>query len=133
MARYCDDPVGYYRRRSAELVAEFAPKTPCENCGATKNLQWDHIDPSTKEFDVMAGCHRLSSRDRILKEIAKCRVLCGHCNSLRANHKYSEDFVNQIRSATGSCRAVARQFGVLHQYVSRLRRGIDRVIPLRVS
>lgn len=30
----------------------------CVRCGATEDLEFDHIDPSTKVFAVMAGLSR---------------------------------------------------------------------------
>jgi 5-methylcytosine-specific restriction endonuclease McrA len=50
----------------------------CARCGATTDLEFDHIDPSTKVFGVCAG---LSKAWRILvAEAAKCQLLCKPCH-----------------------------------------------------
>lgn len=48
----------------------------CRKCGSRKDLQLDHIDP-TKKWK-----HRIWSYswERIMKEVAKCQVLCGGCH-----------------------------------------------------
>lgn len=56
----------------------------CKNCGYKKNiaaLQFHHRDSSTKVFQLDA--RQLSNRnwDSILKEHAKCDLLCGNCHS----------------------------------------------------
>ena len=43
-------------------------------CGATEDLEFDHIDPSTKVFAVMAGLSR--AWDALVEEASKCQLLC---------------------------------------------------------
>ena len=61
----------------------------CVSCNLQINesnhteFHWDHIDPSTKQFDVSRmGLHSISAIDR---EIAKCQLLCFDCHVDRTN------------------------------------------------
>lgn len=53
----------------------------CERCGATSNLEFDHIDPSSKtmSFSRMA----LVSMANFLEELSKGRLLCDPCHNLK--------------------------------------------------
>lgn len=120
------------RARRAARYEEFRPTSPCENCGSEENLQWDHIDPSTKLFDVMSGCAKLFSHARIAAEVAKCRVLCGTCNTVRRS-KHSQELVDAIRAAEGRQIDIAAKFGVHPSYVSRLKNRKRRTMRLVVD
>jgi 5-methylcytosine-specific restriction endonuclease McrA len=50
----------------------------CARCGITENLEFDHIDPPTKEFAISAGLSR--SWDALVEEAAKCQLLCKPCH-----------------------------------------------------
>jgi len=59
----------------------------CANCGYNEHpaaLQFDHIDRSSKEANV--GQMSSYSRERMKKEIAKCRVLCANCHSIHTHY-----------------------------------------------
>lgn len=58
----------------------------CIDCGGTKNLQFDHIDPETKLFEVGSGWGR--TIESIEAEIAKCEVRCFDCHMKR--HGFEE-------------------------------------------
>jgi hypothetical protein len=47
----------------------------------------------------------------------------GGPNNLKGNPKMSHDLVRAIRVSVGSCRAVAKEFGVSHHQVHRIRTG----------
>jgi hypothetical protein len=49
---------------------------PCVQCGSTKRLEVDHIDPKEKvDHKVWSW-----SKERREAELAKCQVLCGTCH-----------------------------------------------------
>jgi hypothetical protein len=78
--------LAWQKRRRAELRAwwiEFKSTKSCEQCGesAPECLHFHHIDPTTKDFNLSEAATRISaSKERILAEVAKCRVLCANCH-----------------------------------------------------
>lgn len=50
----------------------------CVVCGADKNLEFDHIDPSTKVMTVARASSR--SEDFFWNEVKKCQLLCNRCH-----------------------------------------------------
>lgn len=76
--------IAWQKRRRDELRAwfkELKATLKCERCAeaVTDCLQFHHVDPSTKGFDISVGV-RGCSKQRILDEIAKCIVLCANCH-----------------------------------------------------
>lgn len=55
----------------------FNANGPCRNCGSWKNLELDHIDPSTKVSNKIWSW----SEERRNEEIAKCQILCEDCHT----------------------------------------------------
>lgn len=61
-------------------------RVPCADCGGQfkpYQMDFDHRDPSTKSFNVMAGRAMLMSTTRVLAEVAKCDIVCVNCHRLR--------------------------------------------------
>lgn len=50
----------------------------CVDCGSTKRLEFDHVDPQTKEFPVTKAC--TIAEDRFWAEVAKCVLRCNRCH-----------------------------------------------------
>lgn len=61
-----------YHERRAEAIALLGGK--CVECGTTENLQFDHIDPKLKTMSVSKLWS--VSKERYLKEIQLCQLLC---------------------------------------------------------
>jgi len=89
-----------YHTRRAMFIAEMGGK--CVLCGSTEKLEFDHIDPEQKSFNVG---DRLSNRSEeiIRKELAKCQLLCSSCHKSKSNQSAS---VGHGGGATGvrNCR-----------------------------
>lgn len=62
----------YYAKRMSEAVASLGGA--CAVCGTTEQLEFDHIDPSTKIDCVTSLAMR--SRKLFFAEVAKCQLLC---------------------------------------------------------
>jgi hypothetical protein len=50
----------------------------CVECGCTETLEFDHIDPSTKSFNISAGYHK--PKEVLEEELTKCQLLCNKCH-----------------------------------------------------
>ena len=71
---------GYHKRRKL-LVEMLGGK--CVDCGTTKNLQFDHIDPSEKSFNISCVLS-----ERTFKELEKCELRCGNCHLEKTKNDY---------------------------------------------
>jgi len=73
-----------HKERIAWLDAQKAK--PCEDCRNTfppECMDFDHIDPSTKLFNVSQAVVSGNNLDSITAEIAKCRLICANCHRIR--------------------------------------------------
>jgi len=60
----------------------------CVKCGCTEALEFDHIDPTTKSFNISAGYHK--PKEVLEEELAKCQLLCVSCH--REKTKKNQEF-----------------------------------------
>lgn len=83
MSRYTvvnkDYNLSKYHKRRQELIILLGGK--CVRCGSTENLEFDHIDPNTKEYGISAIL--IHSWKKVLKEIKKCQLLCHACHLIK--------------------------------------------------
>ena len=68
----------YGRERYHRLLDEARTKLggKCVRCGKTEDLQFDHIDRTTKLFCVSEAAGHGESLDAFWAEVAKCQLLC---------------------------------------------------------
>lgn len=68
---------------------EFLPTQKCSKCNENHPgcLDFHHKDSSTKESGIARMLHDTKSKSTLLKEIAKCEVLCANCHR---KHHYEE-------------------------------------------
>jgi 5-methylcytosine-specific restriction endonuclease McrA len=76
-------------QRRTKLINHLGGK--CVNCNSTENLQFDHIDPSSKTFTIAQKW--LTNWNNLLKEVSKCQLLCQTCHS----NKTIKDLGNKPR------------------------------------
>ncbi len=76
-----------YRRKTREKnrgwFDEYKKTLRCEFCGYNKChgvLDFHHKNPEEKKFHIGRGIGLRYNKDRILKEINKCIVLCSNCH-----------------------------------------------------
>lgn len=69
---------------------EFMQTQSCTDCGETRvaTLQWDHIDPSTKSFNIADALRLGYGWDKIMAEIEKCVCRCGNCHAVRTEEQF---------------------------------------------
>src|SRR2546423_8775991 len=69
--------------RVGAWLSEFKKQLSCSRCSESHpaTLQFHHRDPNEKDFSI--GMYRMGkySRERILREIAKCEVICANCHA----------------------------------------------------
>lgn len=69
----------YHERRGALvwLLGEA-----CVRCNGTNRLEFDHIDPSKKEFYMASRMHS-APWEQLMSEISKCQLLCYSCHKVK--------------------------------------------------
>jgi hypothetical protein len=77
--------IAWQARRRDELRAwwrTFKADKACSVCGenAPECLHFHHDDPKTKELTLADAIAHGWGVARILREVAKCRVLCANCH-----------------------------------------------------
>ena len=68
-------------KRKLELIEMMGGK--CQKCGYNKNisaLEFHHLDPSTKEFQLDSRMLSNKNMEKILNEAKKCILLCANCH-----------------------------------------------------
>ena len=66
---------------------------PCMDCGNTYPpyvMDFDHRDPATKLFSLLADKALLKNHDALLAEVAKCDVVCANCHAVRTWRQWAE-------------------------------------------
>lgn len=82
----------YLRERYAaqrQMCFEYKNQYNCIRCGSVEELQFDHIDPSTKEIEISA-LHPRSRLPELLLELDKCQVLCRECHQTKTAQEFSD-------------------------------------------
>jgi hypothetical protein len=61
---------------------EVLADAKCSRCNENHPATFDfhHIDPSTKEFSLSEMSDKKFSKERVLKELDKCEILCANCH-----------------------------------------------------
>jgi hypothetical protein len=72
------------RKNTKEWLRGLKGSLKCERCPQTHIacLQFHHTDPKKKDMNISAAAHGGWSKERILKEMAKCQILCANCHSI---------------------------------------------------
>lgn len=73
-----------FKTKNQEKVLAYLQSHPCVDCGTTdvRVLEFDHIDPTSKKFEISAKYWTLSWSN-LLVEIEKCEVRCANCHRIR--------------------------------------------------
>lgn len=80
----------YRRGRRMKWLNLYKTGKGCELCGYNKNgvaLDFDHLDPSIKEFNPSSRSLTVSLK-RLFIEIRKCRILCANCHRIETQKLY---------------------------------------------
>lgn len=73
--------------RKLEAIEAIKKGVSCSRCPEDhpSTIDFHHLDPSTKEFNVSTAIIQNMSLDRIKKEVDKCIPLCANCH--RKEHR----------------------------------------------
>ncbi len=91
-ARYLAYQHNYHRnegriaRKERFVWLNELKKAPCSDCGNTfppECMDFDHMDPSTKLFNVSCAAVSGRSVESVMAEVAKCRLICANCHRIR--------------------------------------------------
>ena len=92
------------RRRRQEAVLQLGGKCAKEGCESTRDLEFDHIDPTTK---VRMISQMLSgSEKKLAAELKKCQLLCKkhHAEKSRAERLAAREREKTAQSSSvGLC------------------------------
>jgi hypothetical protein len=79
-----------YLSRDKNYVAEYLRSHPCVDCGEHDPLvlEFDHVDPESKEATIASLVRWGCALDRLQREIAKCEVRCVHCHRRRTAKQF---------------------------------------------
>ncbi len=81
-AEHAKAKVNERRRALYKWFREYKSGLACQLCEENHPacLVFHHRDPSEKEITINAALRNGWGKERILKEIAKCDVLCANCH-----------------------------------------------------
>lgn len=69
----------YYYKRRAKMIAYLG--IDCAHCGSQDGLQFDHVDPALKSFNIKDNM-TLNNPD-VRAELDKCQLLCRPCHEAK--------------------------------------------------
>jgi len=85
--KYYRKNIGDYRRITKELSRDFQKwkefAGPCVKCGNgdARVLEFHHLEPEKKKFNIAWGWYRASLVE-LIEELVKCVVLCANCHKI---------------------------------------------------
>lgn len=74
-----------------EKLFRYLSKKSCEVCGEAdmRVLEFDHLKPADKLFNISQAVKRGYSWDETLAEIKKCRILCANCHKKHTANQFN--------------------------------------------
>ena len=69
----------YYYKRRAKMIAYLG--VACAHCGSTDQLEFDHIDPALKSFNINENM--TLNNPEVRAELDKCQLLCRPCHEAK--------------------------------------------------
>lgn len=81
-----------HRAKTNAWIAEIKMKSGCVDCGYRKHhaaLDFDHVR-GEKKFGIGGGGKGDLGRAAILREMAKCEVVCANCHRIRTYERRQE-------------------------------------------
>jgi 5-methylcytosine-specific restriction endonuclease McrA len=112
----------YYKERyerRMQLYRDFLGGK-CVRCGAVDRLEFDHIDPATKRWDVTD--HWSSSLGLVLSELVKCQLLCRPCHNEKthANEGHGQGMTGKRACYCSLCKPLKQAYTKAYRARRRL-------------
>ena len=85
----CKDCINSEQAERRKQLHAIKTATGCEICGYNESpsaLQFDHLDPKEKKFNIG---HYINAPLKLAEELKKCRVLCANCHM---RHTFDPEF-----------------------------------------
>lgn len=80
---------GYYAKRLEEAKAVLGGG--CVECGATDDLEFDHIDPQDKNHAITKML--MWAKAKWLEELEKCQLLCQGCHARKTSEHIKQGLI----------------------------------------
>lgn len=129
----------YRQARRAKAKASLGDV--CVKCGSDENIEFDHIDPSTKLGSIASMID--SKKEVFWTEVRKCQLLCRDCHVIKTRNeghppppiklgednsrsKLTEADVREIRRKVQSgstWRELGKQYNVSHSTIGNIIQG----------
>jgi 5-methylcytosine-specific restriction endonuclease McrA len=80
----------WIRKRKARAVDQLGGK--CAQCGSRESLEFDHLDPLTKDQRLRHVGHNMWSwsETRRQSELEKCQLLCRRCHLIKSSEQSAQ-------------------------------------------
>lgn len=86
------------KREKIRRILQEMKAVPCTDCGEEYPfwvMEFDHINPNEKEFDLSDHGRTSTSVIReIIKEAKKCEVVCSNCHKTRTHYRHTTTLPN---------------------------------------
>jgi hypothetical protein len=73
------------RRKFKQEIDEYKVERGCAKCGYNGHaaaLDFNHLNPEEKKFNIGEAFANSFGRERVMNEIAKCEILCANCHRI---------------------------------------------------
>lgn len=75
-------------RAKLKAIIQKAKEQPCTDCGESHPywaMDFDHLDPKKKAFEIGKAHSRGTSVKKLQEELSKCELVCALCHRYRTN------------------------------------------------
>lgn len=97
------------KRHKIRKLIHLAKDVACADCHEKYPyfvMQFDHLEPAKKTFELSDFRSKTHSEEKVLTEISKCEVVCANCHAIRTFYRnnfknpdyFGWDVTDQFRS-----------------------------------
>lgn len=85
---YVNEARTLLRAKMKAIIQEAKHNKPCTDCGGRHPywaMDFDHLDPSIKKFEIGRASSKCFTEVALRAELAKCELVCALCHRYRTN------------------------------------------------